>query len=221
MPPLLNNLFSSLKLDNLTNNSSKIFKTLKNSLTSSINNLLANSTNAINKSMINPSLPSPSSLQSSLSSSLPSGTLEKICSIPFISKLCSGSDTVLNGINKSDNSLSSINGNSTGFKTNNNTTAASVTTANNLANESNSSNSSSSSNTLEKTLNDLFGLNNNIPNNSTTPTTTTDGGKGGFNASELNKLSGPFKALLNSSSNSTQAPNLSATLFKLVFLPRQ
>ncbi|MER5175639.1 MAG: hypothetical protein ABJB76_00190 [Candidatus Nitrosocosmicus sp.] len=192
MFPILNNLLSTFKIDNLTNNSTKIFKSLKNSITNSVNNILTNSTNAINKSLIGsslPPLPSTSSLQSPLSS-LPPKTLEKVCSLPLISNLCDSANGGLNGIN----------GNTIGINLKNNTGSAAVS---NLTNESKSNNS------LEKSHNDLFGLNNNNSGNSTAAAA-------GLNMSELNKLIGLFKVFSNSSSNSTQSPNFSS-LFSNLF----
>ncbi|MBA3750303.1 MAG: hypothetical protein H0X03_05325 [Nitrosopumilus sp.] len=124
--PLLGNILSSLKMDNLSNDSSSFINTLNNSLSNSVNNILTNTTTKINESLMNTS--SPSSLPSSSSD-----TLEKICNIPLISKLC-GRDTM------------------TGFQSDNNASFLRNGT------DDSSSTSGSGSSAIEKKIKNLFGF---------------------------------------------------------------
>ena len=100
--PLVENLMSSLKLNNITNNSPEMLKNLKNSIENSLTNILADSKNTFNKSISNPSS-IPSSASSSLSS-LPSNTLEKVCSIPLVSQICSNNGIGNVGVNSTNGS---------------------------------------------------------------------------------------------------------------------
>lgn len=121
--PLLSNILSSLKLDNFSNESSSIFKTLNNSMTNSVNDVLTNTSTKINESLMNSSSPSSSD------------TLDKICNLPLISKLC--------GINIGGNDSM------TGFQDDSN--------ASFLRNGTDDIRSSSSD-SIEKKINNLFGF---------------------------------------------------------------
>jgi hypothetical protein len=92
--PLLSNLLSSLKIDNIANNSTNTVNTLKNSISNSLNDVLTNPKNVIDKSISGsasilknpppiPLLTSPSDL-----SSMSSEAVNKACNIPFVSAVC-------------------------------------------------------------------------------------------------------------------------------------
>ena len=155
--PLVDNLMSSLKLNNITNNSPEMLKNLKNSIENSLTNILADSKNTFNKSISNPSS-IPSSASSSLSS-LPSNTLEKVCSIPLVSQICSNNGIGNVGVNSTNGSGAANSGGGRGVgigglnTENNPNSGISVNGTNN--------NNNKLENQIENTLKNILGANNN------------------------------------------------------------
>ncbi|MGN6350758.1 MAG: hypothetical protein ACTHL3_04775, partial [Candidatus Nitrosocosmicus sp.] len=85
--PSLSNILSDLQLNDIANNSTHLLKTLKNTVTNSMNDVLSNPQNALDNSIkgttsLIPTTPSELT-------SLPSTALKKACGLPFVSGVCS------------------------------------------------------------------------------------------------------------------------------------
>jgi hypothetical protein len=200
--PLVENLMSSLKLNNITNNSPEMLKNLKNSIENSLTNILADSKNTFNKSISNPSS-IPSSASSSLSS-LPSNTLEKVCSIPLVSQICSNNGIGNVGVNSTNGSGAATAGRGGGgiggLNTENNLNSGiSVNGTNN-----NNNNNNKLENQIENTLKNILGANNNNIRGNLT--------EGLNNVPGLNKLTNSF-----SNPSSSQFSNELSSMFSNLF----
>ena len=113
--PLLSSLLTSLKIDDIANNSTNTVNTLKNSISNSLNDVLSNPKNVIDKSISDsssilqnpppiPLLTSPSDL-----SSLSSDAVKKTCSIPFVSTVCNEIKNSLDNNNNINNNIGKTN----------------------------------------------------------------------------------------------------------------
>jgi hypothetical protein len=200
--PLVENLMSSLKLNNITNNSPEMLKNLKNSIENSLTNILADSKNTFNKSISNPSS-IPSSASSSLSS-LPSSTLEKVCSIPLVSQLCSNNGIGNVGVNSTNGSGAATAGGGLGgvgvggLNTENNLNSGiSVNGTNNNINNNNKL-----ENQIENTLKNILGANNNHNNGISVNGTNNN----------INSLENTLKNILGGANNNNIRGNLTEGL---------
>jgi hypothetical protein len=194
--PLVDNLMSSLKLNNITNNSPEMLKNLKNSIENSLTNILADSKNTFNKSISNPSS-IPSSASSSLSS-LPSSTLEKVCSIPLVSQICSNNGIGNVGVNSTNGSgpANSSGGRGVGI--------GGLSNENNPNNGVSVNGTNNNINSVENTLKNILGANNNnIQGNLT---------EGLNNIPGLNKLTNSF-----TNPSSSQLSNELSSMFSNLF----
>ena len=134
----LNSLKTSLtnSVNNILNSSgnqvpANVLSSLKTSLTNSVNNILNSSKSEINKSLVTPSLPP--------QSSLPSQTMEQVCHLPLLSKVCG---VVVGG---------SGDGSSVG-------SGGNVSNSGAAAGNATSFNNGSVRESLEKSLNSIMGL---------------------------------------------------------------
>ena len=192
--PLLSNILSSLKIDNIANNSTNTINTLKNSISNSLNDVLSNPKNVIDKSVSGsasilqnpppiPLLTSPSDL-----SSLSSDAVKKTCSIPFVSNVC----------NEIKNRLDNNNNNNNG-KTN--------PVSNNNKNITNNIDGNGNNGTIREGGNNIgikSSINNSKLDNTTIPKNNTDNL---VNHDKNNSLAKILTGLL--SSNSTNSSSLS------------
>jgi hypothetical protein len=102
--PSLSNILSDLQLNDIANNSTHLLKTLKNTVTNSMNDVLSNPQNALDNSIkgttsLIPTTPSELT-------SLPSTALKKACGLPFVSGVCSEIGNSV--INKNQNQNANI-----------------------------------------------------------------------------------------------------------------
>jgi hypothetical protein len=193
--PLVENLMSSLKLNNITNNSPEMLKNLKNSIENSLTNILADSKNTFNKSISNPSS-IPSSASSSLSS-LPSSTLEKVCSIPLVSQICSNNGIGNVGVNSTNGSGAASAGRGGGVGVG----VGGLNTENNLnsgisvnGTNNNNNNNNKLENQIENTLKNILGANNNLNSGISLNDTKNN----------INSLENTLKNILGANNNNIQ-----------------
>jgi len=151
--PLLSSLLTSLKIDDIANNSTNTVNTLKNSISNSLNDVLSNPKNVIDKSISDsssilqnpppiPLLTSPSDL-----SSISSDAVKKTCSIPFVSTVCNEIKNSLDN-NNNNNNINNIGKTNPSSSNSNNLT-------NNIAGSGNTT--INNNNRLSTTTNDLTG----------------------------------------------------------------
>jgi hypothetical protein len=193
--PLVENLMSSLKLNNITNNSPEMLKNLKNSIENSLTNILADSKITLNRSISNPSS-IPSSASSTLSS-LPSSTLEKVCSIPLVSQICSNNGIGNVGVNSTNGSGAASAGRGGGVGVG----VGGLNTENNLnsgisvnGTNNNNNNNNKLENQIENTLKNILGANNNLNSGISLNDTKNN----------INSLENTLKNILGANNNNIQ-----------------
>ena len=160
--PLLSSLLTSLKIDDIANNSTNTVNSLKNSISNSLNDALSNPKNVIDKSISDsssilqnpppiPLLTSPSDL-----SSLSSDAVKKTCSIPFVSTVCNEIKNSLD--NNNNNNINNIGKTNPSSSNSNNLTNNIDGSGNNSSISTGSGNTTiNNNNRLSTTTNDLTG----------------------------------------------------------------
>lgn len=117
--PSLSSILSDLQLNDIANNSTHLLKTLKNTVTNSMNDVLSNPQNALDNSIkgttsLIPTTPSELT-------SLPSTALKKACGLPFVSGVCNEIGNSLINKNQNPNIEKSVgNGSTNNLSSNNN-----------------------------------------------------------------------------------------------------